>query len=68
MTLLKVISTALLLTALSGATHAQQASASKKEVDTVDIAKKLANPIADMISVPLQYEFSRGVGKNQAGL
>ena len=37
------------------------------DVDKVGIAKKLANPIANMISVPLQYQFSRGVGKNQGG-
>ncbi len=41
--------------------------APKPAVDSVDIAKKLSNPIANMISVPLQYEFSRGLGKNQGG-
>jgi hypothetical protein len=43
------------------------APAASGEIDKVGIAKKLANPIANMISVPLQYEFSRGVGRNQGG-
>ncbi len=42
-------------------------AAPKPAVDKVDIAKKLAHPIANMISVPLQYEFNRGVGLNQGG-
>jgi hypothetical protein len=32
-----------------------------------EIAKQLANPLANMISMPTQWEFSRGMGKNQAG-
>jgi hypothetical protein len=36
-------------------------------VDSVEIAKKLANPIANMISLPLQYEYSRGMGVGQGG-
>ena len=43
------------------------APAASGPVDKVGIAKKLANPIANMISVPLQYEFSRGVGATQGG-
>ena len=36
-------------------------------LSSVEIAKKLANPIANMVSVPFQYNFSRGLGKNQGG-
>jgi hypothetical protein len=68
---LKIISTLLIMGALPCAGFAQQATSNTSiapgAVDKVGIAKKLANPIANMISVPLQYEFSRGVGANQGG-
>ena len=63
---------ALVATLSASAAFAQEvkpgtASAASGDIDKVGIAKKLANPIANMISVPLQYEFSRGVGRNQGG-
>jgi len=68
---LKIISTLLIMGVLPCAGFAQQATSNTSiapaAVDKVGIAKKLANPIANMISVPLQYEFSRGVGRNQGG-
>jgi hypothetical protein len=58
--------------------HAQDVPARAATVDAVQggalgddakvkIAKQLANPIASLVSVPFQYNYSRGVGKNQAG-
>lgn len=54
---------------------AQSSSSSAVEVkidgpkadDKVAIAKELANPIANLVSAPFQYNYSRGVGKNPAG-
>ena len=69
----KTIRAAVLIATLSvSAAFAQEAKpgnapAAGGDIDKVGIAKKLANPIANMISVPLQYQFSRGVGANQGG-
>jgi len=69
---LSAIATALLAATLSSAVFAQElkpsdAPSAGGDIDKVGIAKKLANPIANMISVPLQYQFSRVVGANQGG-
>jgi hypothetical protein len=69
---IKIICATLMAGVLSGMAFAQQAAPSTPSspsggIDKVEIAKKLANPIANMISIPLQYEYSRGVGANQAG-
>lgn len=35
--------------------------------DTADIAKKLQNPVADMISVPVQVNYDQNIGLNEQG-
>ena len=35
--------------------------------DDVAIAKELSNPLANMISMPIQWEYNRGMGINQQG-
>lgn len=35
--------------------------------DKIEIAKKLANPIANLVSVPFQWNYDRGRGVNQVG-
>lgn len=35
--------------------------------DKHNLAKELANPVANLVTMPLQWEYNRGMGKNQAG-
>ena len=36
-------------------------------VKAAGVAKDLANPIANMVAVPIQYNYNRGIGLNSAG-
>lgn len=45
---------------MAGASWAQDA-------DTAALAKKLSNPIADLISLPIQFNVDRGLGANDDG-
>ena len=35
--------------------------------DKFSLAKELANPVANLITMPFQWEYNRGMGKDQAG-
>jgi hypothetical protein len=35
--------------------------------EAVSVAKKLTNPVADLVAVPIQYNFNRGMGSNDVG-
>jgi hypothetical protein len=45
--------------------RAEEAEAGKAS-DAEDVAKKLSNPIADLVSLPLQFNWENGVGANDA--
>ncbi len=57
LTLIAGIAATVLLTVASGS-RAQEAS------DSAELAKSLSNPIADLVSIPFQFNWDSGVGPN----
>jgi hypothetical protein len=58
----RIISVALLV-AITGAAHAQEA----KGDDAAELAKKLSNPVASLISIPIQFNWDGNYGPNDRG-
>jgi hypothetical protein len=52
---------------LGGASFAQDALQSPGGDDAAELAKKLANPIASLISVPIQANYDDGYGPTGGG-
>lgn len=60
----RIFVVAIALIAWAGAAHAQQPAspAPASEHDVTDLAKQTQNPVSDLISVPLQFNFFTGGG------
>jgi hypothetical protein len=53
------------LVALLAPTAAGAQQAPPPSTDAAEVAKKLSNPIADLVSVPFQFNWEQGVGPNE---
>jgi len=60
------IATSLLITNLALAQEAAPRGSAGNASDAGNLAQQLTNPVADLVSVPLQFNFADGVGPNEA--
>jgi hypothetical protein len=59
------VATVCLLTVTSSIGYVQQAAAPAAGGESAELAKKLANPISDLVSVPFQFNWEQNVGPSE---
>jgi len=62
-----VVALAIALSSMSSAATGQEAAIAASEASEAGLAQELTNPLANLITVPVQMNFDRGIGQNDAG-
>jgi hypothetical protein len=63
--LVRAVATVCLLAVTSSIAYARQAAPPAAAPESADLAKKLSNPISDLVSVPFQFNWEQNVGPSE---